>query len=131
MKTIKTYTLFALCAVAFVSCKKEESFTLPEMTEQELSNAQSLEGSWTEFTPFNELKPKSFVLDKNGGAQSTNMINNEYKNWWIANNTLYILSKTIEGEKDTLKYGLKAISTDVIVLEQNNSDYTYKRNTAK
>lgn len=131
MKTFKNYTYIILCTLALVSCKKEEAFTLPEMTELDKQQAKSIEGAWTEFTPFNEQKPKSFVLDANGNAQSTNIINNEYKNWWVSNNDLYILSNNIENKKDTLKFGLKAISDKVIVLDYNNNEYTYKRDTAK
>lgn len=131
MKTIKAYILVFFCAIALVSCKKEEDFTLPTMNELELSSAKSIEGSWIEFTPFNEQKPKSFVLDKSGEAKSTNMINNEYKKWWVSSNNLCILSQTIDGKNDTLKYGLKAVSADIIVLEHNYNDYTYKRYTAK
>ncbi|KZE82023.1 hypothetical protein HX017_06465 [Myroides marinus] len=131
MKTFKTCTYIILCTLALVSCKKEESFNLPEMTEQEKTHAQTIEGAWTEFTPFNELKPKSFILDANGEAKSTNMINNEYKKWWVSNNNLCILSQTIDSKNDTLVFGLKALSNDVMVLEQNNSEYTYKKETIK
>lgn len=127
MKAFKICSFVLLGITLLVSCKKEESFTRPEMNEQEVLSAKSIQGEWTEFTPFNEEKPKSFTLNENGDASSINIINNEYKNWWINQHYLYVISKNAENKKDTLTLTMKAMSNDVIVLEQNNQEYTYKR----
>ncbi len=122
MKTFKTCIFITLCAVTFMSCKKEESFKLPEMSEQEKVLSKAVIGDWTEFSPFNEEKPKSFSLKENGDATSVNMVNNEYKNWWVENHELLVLSN-----KDTLHFTIKATNENIIVLEKNNQDFTYKR----
>lgn len=127
MKAFKIFSFVLLCTTLFVSCKKEEKFTRPEMNEQEAVAAKSIQGEWTEFVPFNADKPKSFILNETGAASSTNIINNEYKNWWVSNHYLYVISKNAESKNDTLILTMKAISDDVIVLEQNNQEYTYKR----
>lgn len=127
MKAFKICSLLLLSAVTFISCKKEENFKRPEMTELEEIMANSVEGNWTEFTPFNADKPKSFSLEENGNASSTNIVNNEYKHWWISIHSLYILSKNADNNSDTLIFPLKAISENTLVLERNNQEFTYKR----
>ncbi|MEK6494072.1 lipocalin family protein [Myroides odoratimimus] len=122
MKAFKTYIFIILCGVVLYSCKKEDSFKLPEMSEHEKSLSKAIIGDWTEFTPFNANKPKSFSLKENGEATSVNMINNEYKNWWVQNHELLVLSN-----KDTLRFIVKATSENIIVLEKNNQEFTYKR----
>ncbi|AJA70749.1 hypothetical protein HXZ81_12550 [Myroides odoratimimus] len=122
MKTFKTSIFIILCGVAFYSCKKEESFKLPEMSEHEKSLSIHVIGDWTEFTPFNENKPKSFSLKENGDATSVNMMTSEYENWWIQNHELLVLSN-----RDTLHFTIKASSENILILEKNNQEFTYKR----
>ncbi|MGL4581924.1 MAG: lipocalin family protein [Flavobacterium sp.] len=127
MNTFKIFSFILLCTTLFVSCKKEEKFTRPEMNEQEILAAKSIQGEWTEFVPFNPDKPKSFILNENGEASSINIINNEYKNWWVGHHYLYVISKNADNKNDTLILTMKAISDNTIVLEQNSQEYTYKR----
>ncbi len=80
-------------------------------------------GSWVEPNPINKKEVQGFELISGGKAKSINMATLVYKNWWLKNKQLYLVSESIGNHAssiDTIAYDIIKIDKDSLVIKKQN-----------
>ena len=87
-------------------------------------------GSWVEPNPINDKEVQGFELITGGNAKSINMTTLVYKNWWLKNKQLYLVSESIGNHTssiDTMAYDIIKIDRDSLIIKKQNLIFSYRR----
>ena len=87
-------------------------------------------GNWVEKNPINENEVQGIEIIKGGAAKSINMATLVYKNWWVKNDSLFLVVESIGNRTssiDTLGYKINNIDEKQLILADKEYIITYNK----
>lgn len=106
-----------------------QSTTSPGTSNQEIAIAH-LYGTWTEPNPIKENEEQGFRLNKDGTAESINMATLLYRQWWLRDNTLYLVTESKGNRQsilDTSAYTVVNVTNNELTLRDRERTSSYKK----
>jgi hypothetical protein len=115
--------------VLMTACNKTENKEIQKKSNEPQKKIESnhflkeqFVGAWIQPNPINSKEVQGFSLLENGAAKSINMATLQYEKWWLDNDELFFIAKSIGNHQqsvDTLQY-------KIIKLDTNNLFIKYK-----
>jgi hypothetical protein len=127
-KIVVAISLMAL----LTACKKTEDKQIQEnsneptkMVESSHFSKEQLVGDWVQPNPINSKEVQGFSLLENGAAQSINMATLLYEKWWMDNDELFLVAKSIGNRQqsvDTLAYKIIKLDNSSLSIKYKNGN---------
>ena len=127
-KIVVAISLMAL----MTACKKTEDKQIQEnsnesemIVESNYFLKEQLVGDWVQPNPINSKEVQGFSLLENGTAQSINMATLLYEKWWMDNDELFLVAKSIGNRQqsvDTLAYKIIKLDNSSLSIKYKNGN---------
>lgn len=125
------YISAAILAISLLltSCKKQQESTntiqnnLDEIT---AIDTNLLIGSWKD----QSKSALNFTLYSDGTAKSDNMTTLLYEHWFLKDNSLFLITKSIGNKQsliDTINYSIQTLSSTELILKRGDLMFEYKK----
>lgn len=123
----KIFTLLLVAALLVISCKNgQENADHKKAAQKSTVTERYLIGSWEDSSP----AALHFTLFEDGTARSDNMSTLLYEKWYLKDNNLYLVAKSIGNKSsstDTETYVIKHLDESQMKLKQGNRVMEYRR----
>lgn len=133
MNTLKFGVLLMILGTT-IGCnnKKVEENKAPkvEIKDETKDYNELLIGSWVEKNPINENEVQGIEIIKGGAAKSINMATLVYKNWWVKNDSLFLVEESIGNRTssiDTIGYKINNVDEKQLILTDKEYIITYNK----
>ncbi|MBS7256369.1 lipocalin-like domain-containing protein [Flavobacterium branchiicola] len=125
--------LAAIFVMALLTaCKKSDDKQIQDknneptkMVESNHFSKEQLVGDWVQPNPINNKEVQGVSLLENGTAKSINMATLQYEKWWMDNEELFLVAKSIGNRQqslDTLPYKIIKLNKSNLFIKYNDGN---------
>ncbi|OXA92645.1 hypothetical protein B0A62_14675 [Flavobacterium hydatis] len=118
---ISVMTLMTACNKTENKEIQKNSNELQKKVESKHFLKEQFVGEWVQPNPINSKEDQGFSLLENGTAKSINMAILLYEKWWMNNDELFLVAKSIGNHQESVD----TLSYKIIKLDKNNLSIKY------
>ena len=127
-----SFGIAVVLASTVIGCnnKKVEDTTSTKIETETKDYNDLVIGNWVEKNPINETEVQGIEIIKGGAAKSINMATLVYKNWWVKNDSLFLVEESIGNRTssvDTFGYKINNVDDKQLILADKNFIKTYNK----